>query len=179
LDLETIYPEDFLPVHEKILSRLETPKDKGLVILHGDPGTGKTTYIRYLIGLLKKRKIFVSPNMTSFISTPDFIKSLQERTDSVLIIEDAESILMSREAGGNDAVSNLLNLCDGLLADCFNIQVICTFNTKLENIDSALLRKGRLIARYEFPKLTKERAEAIAQQLGTDGTKLKEGSSLA
>lgn len=168
LNLEDVYPSEFLPIHQKILNRLNTADSKGLVILHGEPGTGKTTYIRYLISLLKKRKIFISPNMTHILSSPDFIKSLQRRSDSVLIIEDAESILMTREGGGSDAVSNLLNLSDGLLADCFNIQVICTFNTQLENIDPALLRKGRLIARYEFPRLTAERAQSIAKQLGKD-----------
>ena len=178
LDLETIYPADFMPVHDQIIERLNTAKSKGLIILHGDPGTGKTTYIKHLISKISKRKIFVSPNMTNVISSPSFIRALDKRPNSVLIIEDAESVLMTREEGRNDAVSNLLNLSDGLLADCFNIQIICTFNTPLENIDPALLRKGRLIARYEFPKLSKERAKAIAAQLGAE-IEEKEDMSLA
>ncbi len=47
----------------------------------------------------------------------------------------------------------LLNLTDGLLGTCLGIQIIATFNTSVLNIDPALLRKGRLIARYEFKPL--------------------------
>ena len=178
IDLDKIYPSDFKNTHEKILSSLNTTNSKGLIILHGEPGTGKTTYIRHLISNTPKKKIFVSPHMASVISDPSFISLLGDRKDSILIIEDAESVLMTRDQSRNDAVSNLLNLSDGLLADCFNIQIICTFNTPLRNIDPALLRKGRLITRYEFPKLTKERAKAIAKRLGSK-IDIKEDISLA
>ena len=43
-------------------------------------------------------------------------------------------------------MSDLLNISDGLLADFLHVQVICTFNHPLSMVDSALLRKGRLIA---------------------------------
>jgi ATP-dependent 26S proteasome regulatory subunit len=46
--------------------------------------------------------------------------------------------------------------------------LICTFNTELENIDPALLRKGRLIARYEFPKMTPEKVAEISRQMGKE-----------
>jgi predicted AAA+ superfamily ATPase len=44
-----------------IQQRLRKKEDKGIVLLHGLPGTGKTTYLRYLIGRIKKRVLFVSP----------------------------------------------------------------------------------------------------------------------
>jgi hypothetical protein len=40
------YNDDFFPVHQNILDRLRKKNDKGLVLLHGKPGTGKTSYIR-------------------------------------------------------------------------------------------------------------------------------------
>ena len=58
------------------------------------------------------------------------------------MIEDAENILIDREAGGSSAVSALLNLTDGLLSDCLNIQIICTFNTDLSKLDRALSVKA-------------------------------------
>ena len=61
----------------------------------------------------------------------------------ILIIEDAERVISDRESNGSPAgVSNILNLTDGILGDCLNIQVIATFNMKREKIDQALLRKG-------------------------------------
>ena len=71
--------------------------------------------------------------------------------DSVLIIEDAEKVVRNRNGNGNEtAVSNLLNLSDGILGDCLKTQIVATFNTERQLIDKALLRKGRLIAEYKF-----------------------------
>ena len=41
LDLGLYYEDDFLPVHKTILERLNKRQDKGIVLLHGLPGTGK------------------------------------------------------------------------------------------------------------------------------------------
>ena len=60
----------------------------------------------------------------------------------------------------------MLNISDGLLADCLNIQIICSFNTDLSKIDGALLRKGRLIAKYEFKELSKVKAQSLSDKLG-------------
>ena len=85
-----------------------------------------------------------------------------------MIIEDAENIIMDRRMGGDSCVSNLLNISDGLLADFLNVQVICTFNNALSTVDSALLRKGRLIAKYEFGKLSVDKSQKLSNHLGFD-----------
>jgi ATP-dependent 26S proteasome regulatory subunit len=82
------------------------------------------------------------------------------------VIEDAENIIMDRKTTGNSSVSNLLNLSDGLLADCMNVQVVCTFNSDLSQVDSALMRKGRLIAKYEFGKLSVSKAQSLSGKQG-------------
>src|SRR5204863_7403258 len=66
------------------------------------------------------------------------------------------------------AVSNLLNISDGLLADFLNVQLICTFNSSLTTVDNALMRKGRLIARYEFGKLGITKAQKLSEYFGFD-----------
>jgi len=166
LDLDLFYEDDFAAVNDVICKRLSTDKDKGLVLLHGLPGTGKTTYLRYLIGRIKKRILFVSPGVAANIMNPEFIQLLVNNPNSVLIIEDAENVIMDRKMNNNASVSNLLNISDGLLADFLNVQLICTFNNSLTLVDSALLRKGRLIAKYEFGKLSVKKAQQLSDHLG-------------
>lgn len=166
LNLDLYYEDDIREADSIIRKRLNKPNDKGIVLLHGLPGTGKTTYLRHLISKIKKRVLFIPPNMAGHIADPELVKILIDNPDSVLIIEDAEHIVMQRTAGSESAVSNLLNISDGLLSDFLNVQLICTFNTPLANVDTALLRKGRLIAEYEFKKLNAGKAQRLSNKLG-------------
>ncbi len=170
LNIGDNYNDDFKEIHEIILKRLSKKNDKGLVLLHGKPGTGKTSYIRYLISILKKNVIFLPPNMASAITNPDLISILINNSNSVFVIEDAENIVVDREKDGHSPVSALLNISDGLLSDCLNIQIICSFNTDISKVDSALMRKGRLIAKYEFKELEVAKANALSTKLGYNTT---------
>jgi SpoVK/Ycf46/Vps4 family AAA+-type ATPase len=168
LDLHLFYEDDFREVDTIIQKRLNQKRDKGIVLLHGLPGTGKTTYLRYLVGRLKKRVLFLSPNVAGNLMDPDFIDLLIDNPNTIVIFEDAENIIMDRRTSGSSSVSNLLNISDGLLADFLNVQLICTFNSSLTMVDSALMRKGRLIAKYEFGKLSVEKAQRLSKHLGFD-----------
>ena len=170
LDLNLFYEDEFAETDDIITKRLNKKNDKGIVLLHGLPGTGKTTYLRYLIGKIKKRVLFLSPNVAGNLMNPDFIELLIDNPNSVLIIEDAENIIMDRKYESSSSVSNLLNISDGLLADFLNVQLICTFNSALTMVDSALMRKGRLIAKHEFGKLSIEKAQRLSDHLGFENT---------
>jgi hypothetical protein len=156
IDLELNYGLDFLKVHDVIERRLNKQNDKGIILLHGEPGSGKTTYIKHLTSIVKDKEIlFIPPSMAEMLSEPTIIPFLMDHKNSILIIEDAERVISDREINGSSAgVSNILNLTDGILGDCLNIQILATFNMKKEKIDKALLRKGRLIAEHKFEKLS-------------------------
>lgn len=104
--------------------------------------------------------------MASNIINLDLISILIGNPNSIFVIEDAERIIVDRDTEGNSPVSALLNITDGLLADCLNIQIICSFNTDISKVDSALLRKGRLIAKYEFKELEIQKAQKLSKKLG-------------
>ena len=168
-DLKLHYGDEFENVHNTIMEALKNDNAHGLVLLHGLPGSGKTHYIRYLIQeITKKELIYIPPEMASLISSPEFFPFMLEQKDSILIIEDAENILKSREetTSTSQSVANLLNLSDGLLGDSLHQPIIATFNCELNSIDTALLRKGRLIAKHEFGKLSIENARKLSNKLG-------------
>jgi SpoVK/Ycf46/Vps4 family AAA+-type ATPase len=170
MDLELNYGTEFLNVHETIVSNLNITNGKGIILLHGDPGTGKTSYIKYLTSLIKEKEIlFVPPSMAEMISEPNIIPFLMEYKNSILIIEDAERVISDRDGKGSPAgVSNILNLTDGILGDCLGIQILATFNMKREKIDQALLRKGRLIAEHKFEKLKVDDTNNLLKHLNKD-----------
>ena len=92
--------------------------------------------------------------------------------NSILIIEDAENIVLDRKEtlNPNQAVSNLLNLSDGLLGDAMHLQIITTFNCQMKAIDSALLREGRLVVEHKFDKLSISDARRLANELKMNET---------
>lgn len=167
MELELNYGNDFLKVNDLIVNRLNVPNGKGIILLHGDPGTGKTSYIKYLTSLITdKNVLFVPPSMAEMLSEPSIIPFLMDHKNSILIIEDAERVIGDREINGSAAgVSNILNLTDGILGDCLGIQIIATFNMKREKIDQALLRKGRLIAEHKFEKLSVDDSNKLLKKL--------------
>lgn len=165
LKLNENYNDDLHALHPVLVKALRKENANGLVLFHGEPGTGKSTYIRYLAGFLKKRVIFLSPRLARNLDDPGFARLLTDNPNSIVIIEDAEDLLISRDAAHNSGISTLLNLTDGLLGTSMGIQFICTFNTPVTNIDKALLRKGRLLALYKFGPLSIEKSKALLEKL--------------
>lgn len=162
IDLAKNYNDDFVEVHQIIEDSLSS-KRSGLILLHGQPGTGKTSYIKHLMGKYPKQKfIFIPNDFVAELLKPDFISFLITHRDVILIIEDAEKVILSRDnAGSGSLVANILQLTDGLFSDYLNIKVICTFNTDRSKIDKALFRKGRMIAFYEFKPLARQKAQQL------------------
>lgn len=176
-DLDINYGYGFQKFHDDLIHRFNK-STKGLVLFHGEPGTGKTYYIRHLLRTMvsnKKVVIYMPPNMVDHLVEPVFMTFLTEQIKDwtadgffcVLLIEDAEPLLAKRIEGVRiQGITNLLNMTDGLLNDMLNLQIICTFNVDLKKLDSALLRPGRLIARKEFKPLSELDANLLAQRLG-------------
>lgn len=167
LDLELNYGKEFLDIDKKIKDRL-VEKPNGLFMFHGLPGTGKTTYIKYLASQVKRDFIYIPTSMIEFFtSDPNCLHTLIQKPNSVIILEDAEKAILKRLGDGMDssAVSSLLNLSDGILSDILKTSVIVTYNCPKQDVDDALKRKGRLQIDYEFSALSIENAKKLAKHL--------------
>lgn len=182
LDVETLlddqtlnlhYGSGSLEWHAEFIARLRG-NNHGLSILEGPPGTGKTSYLRHLMGVLKEthRFYFIPPTTMGVLTNPDFIGFWAEQRlrhadrQFVVILEDSDAALMSRGADNREQVSAILNLSDGMLADFLRLQIICTINCKAADIDQALLRPGRLLCHRVFHRLDYAHASRLAESLG-------------
>lgn len=196
-ELDSHYGTGFSKFHDLLINKL-VDTNKGLTLLHGEPGTGKSSYIRKLIyDLMEKtnKKILIIPNnLISCLLDPefntfllesveteeyeefesDFLEEEQEESDKIskgmiMILEDAESVLLKRDTfGDSQGTSNILNMTSGLLNDIFGIQIIATYNTDDKNIDPAIQRSQRMVAKRIFKKLNLEDSKNLGLHIGLD-----------
>jgi|AntRauTorckE5430_2_1112549.scaffolds.fasta_scaffold00037_9 hypothetical protein len=178
IDLKVNYNDSLLEVDGIIRNSIEE-QQSGLILLHGIPGTGKTSYIKTLLTRYMDEKfIFIPNDFVDEMLKPDFITFLITQKNSILVIEDAESVIMARDQSQNKSiVSTILQITDGLFSDYLNIKVICTFNTDVSKIDKALFRKGRMIAFYKFEELEVKKAMTLLDVKNTN--ELPEARTLA
>lgn len=166
IDLNKNYNDDFIEFNKNLVKDLESDKS-GIILLHGEPGTGKTTYLKKLIMDVDKKFIYINPAIVSSLLSPEFVDFMVANSDSILIIEEAEKIIKDRNNidASQSAISNLLNISDGLMSDALAMKIICTFNADIKDIDKALMRKGRIMSKYEFKALEKDKAQVMINDI--------------
>jgi ATPase family associated with various cellular activities (AAA) len=168
-----LYYKDSFPT-EKIFNFFNSDEEN-LMLFYGPPGCGKTNVVRNLIKKSKRPVIFIPPSMVSVLSDPSFISHMLDCRGYALVIEDCEQILSSDR---NAATANLLNISDGILGNCLDLKILCSFNAPIKDVDKALLRKGRLYHSHCFDKLTIKESNDLAKFVDIDYV-FTEESSLA
>jgi hypothetical protein len=155
----------------------------GLSILRGKPGTGKTSFLRHLIFTRSQTHRFYYLPVDSFSmvhgSMAEFLAREQRRFKDfvlVLVLEDAEQLLLNRHDLRDSLASSLLNFTDGFIGDMVQAHLVCTINSEVKDLDAAVLRPGRQRFFHEFGLIDWLRASALAQKLGITLTNQREYS---
>ena len=176
-DINLNYGPGFEKTHESVVVKLNKPASS-IMFFHGPPGCGKSSYIKYLTSVVDKEFIFIPVAFAGELSSPDFMSLLLQHKDSVLILEDSEKVVQSRDQDDHNVstVSTLLNISDGILGSMLNIKIVATYNGDKDKVDKALLRPGRLAIDHTFGKLDANTATKLAQKLGKNVTFDKEMS---
>ena len=158
-----------LPVkHPELFDALGIQQPKG-VLLYGPPGTGKTLLARAVAHHTECTFIRVSGSelVQKFIGegsrmVRELFVMAREHAPSIIFMDEIDSIGSSRiesGSGGGDSevqrtMLELLNQLDGFEATK-NIKVIMATN-RIDILDSALLRPGRIDRKIEFPPPNEE-----------------------
>ena len=161
MDVNKNYNDDF-PF--KKITEILGRKRSDLILFYGEPGCGKTSFIKWLSHNTDNDYIFIDPSVISSCSDAVLFNFMADNKDSVFVLEDCEKLLESRDGGQNKGIGALLNLTDGVIGDVINIKFICTFNCNIGKLDKALLRKGRLSLKYEFKELSLEKTKALCPE---------------
>ena len=161
-----------LPIkHPELFESLGVAQPKG-VLLYGPPGTGKTllaravahhtdcTFVRVSGAELVQKYIGEGSRMVR-----ELFVMAREAAPSIIFMDEIDSIGSARGgAGGGDSevqrtMLELLNQLDGF-EPAQNIKVIMATN-RIDILDAALLRPGRIDRKIEFPNPNLENRVSI------------------
>jgi hypothetical protein len=180
--IEANYPHDVRGPLGRLMAMEEPPAQGGrLLLLYGDPGTGKTTAIRSLArewAAWSDVHFVLDPE--EFFGSPDYLMHVvaaeeewwernrsQERRWKLIVVEDADELIRA-DAGRTSGASlgRLLNLTDGILGHGMRVLLLITTNEPVRALHPAVVRAGRCLADVRFRPFT--RPEGAAWLDGTD-----------
>ncbi len=144
-------------LEELLASDFESGPEGKLVLWHGVPGTGKTYALRSWcrtsqdsidVNYIVDPDIFFGANADYML---DILTRAPRKKLNLFVAEDTGELLASdaRQLTGQ-ALSRLLNVCDGLIGQGLRIMVLITTNEDLGTLHPAIVRPGRCYANITF-----------------------------
>lgn len=168
------YTDEVLEGFDYVAEQLVSKNPSGrIILLQGEPGTGKSFFIRGLVNQVKAKFVIVPVNQVGELTSPSFVPAITSLHNSepedvpiVFIIEDADSLIVNRKGGNMNVLSTLLNVGDGIVGQLFDIRMILSTNAESKiDIDKALLRPGRLNTKIVVGKLPQDKAKEIYSRI--------------
>lgn len=131
-------------------------------LLHGPPGTGKTTLVLALAGELKVSVAVLS--LSSRLMSDEALRALVDSLPlaTILLIEDVDCVFKGKRETTQDTgvtLSGLLNALDGVSSREGRVLFLTT--NHLGRLDPALIRPGRVDRKIELAYATPDQARRL------------------
>lgn len=188
------YGPEVLRQYDLVTSEIISKSPAGrLVLISGEPGTGKTYLVRGLLQQAEQVRFVLLPSkMLGEVDTPDLAACLiqfsrdeeenrlyvedygytfpkpEANTPIVLIVEDADLCLAKRDSDNISVISTVLNLSDGIFGSLLDLRIIATTNLAHLELDQAIKRPGRLLTHIRIEKFTAREAQTILNRMVPD-----------
>jgi ABC-type lipoprotein export system ATPase subunit len=161
-NIDYYYNDITIKQSDKLIKSLKK-SNKGLTVIHGKRGSGKTSLVNYIISEIDKISIFIPNNMFEItINNPEFKNLIKRYRNSILILDDSEVYLSDLNTKSNLFISNLLQLIDGFQSDNLSLHVICIANIEnLDEIDETILECNNLIDVISIEDLKTEKVQEL------------------
>jgi hypothetical protein len=180
------YPASVAATLDRLFEHFEAGSGGRLILLHGQPGTGKTYVIRALARTWRSwcSAVYIADPEKFFGSAEYMIQTLLEGVSKerwrMLIVEDAGELLSQdakKERG--QGLSRLLNVAEGLIGQGLRVLVLISTNEKLQALNEAVSRPGRTAAEIEFTAFSADEANAWLSARGRQDLNVKSSATLA